>query len=231
MSEIDVILPTYNNDYFLDRAILNIVKQEFGDFTFIIVNDGSTDNTCNILDRWSGKDSRIKVVTNEKNNGLPSALNIGHSNGCSPFCTWISTDNVSYSNHLSLLYNCIISGQYDFVQGNYIIKDNGVSYNRITKDNKSSWGYGNLCPAFLYRRLVWETYKYDEEIECAEDLKFYLQAYLHPFKFGYVDKYLVDYYIHTNSLTTKVHKDLKEHNKKLQKIYDEVIAPHKNRKI
>ena len=46
-----------------------------------------------------------------------------------------------------------------------------------------TWGFGNLGPSFLYKRKVWETYHYDEDAMMIEDLKFYLQACCHPFKF------------------------------------------------
>lgn len=232
MSKIDVIMPTYNHDKFLDRAITNILSQDFIDFSFIIVNDGSTDNTSEILEKWKEKDNRIFIVNNISNKKLPYSLNVGHEYGKSPYCTWISDDNISYKNYLSSLYNCIIDNGYDFVQGNYVIIDKGTRSYRDPSKMHDNWGMGNLSPTFLYKREVWETYKYDENLPYVEDLKFYLQAYLHPFKFGHIDSCLVEYYIHGNSMTSEVHSSkftLEEHNKKIQKIYEEVIKPHHKR--
>jgi glycosyltransferase involved in cell wall biosynthesis len=231
MPAIDVIMPTYNHAMFLDRAISHIISQDFSDFSLIVVNDGSSDGTNEILETWSKRDNRISVIHNEINKKLPCSLNIGHAFGKSPYCTWVSDDNISYKHYLNSLYQCIISKDYDFVQGNYVVIDKGVKSYKNTSTMHDNWGMGNLSPTFLYKRMVWETYKYDENLPCVEDLKFYLQSYLHPFKFGHVNECLVEYYIHGASMTTGVHSNaltLEEHNKKIQKIYEEVIKPHQN---
>ena len=227
MSKIDVILPTYNQELFLDISIPAILNQEFKDFTFIIVNDGSKDNTIAKLMAYASCDNRIKVIDCEINRGLPAALNIGHEAGNSEYCTWISTDNISYPNYLLELYKKIEEG-FDFVQSFYFVKDkSGKKSFRDIRTFHDNWGYGNLTPSFLYKRGVWETYKYDENLQYVEDLKFYLQAFLHPFKFGFVEKTLVEYLCHSDSMTAKVHANLKEHDLRLNKIYEQVIKPHK----
>ena len=225
MAKIDVIMPTYNQSEFLLRAIPTILEQEFTDFEFFIVNDGSCDKTKSILDeKFSGKDGRLKIIHLEKNSGLPSALNIGHRAGNSEYCTWVSTDNISYKNQLKELYYCITRGNYDFVQSRwYSVKGDEKTPKNIL-NCKDNWGFGNLCPSFLYKRLVWETYKYDENMLCTEDLKFYLQAFLHPFKFGYSDEYLMEYYVQPNSLTS--HRNPKRSARSmLHEIYQTVVLP------
>ena len=144
MSKIDVIMPTYNQWEFLYGAIAHILAQTFGDFTFIIVNDGSVDKTSDILREYE-QIKRIKIVTNKRNKGLPASLNIGHAAGDSPYCTWISTDNNEYPVFLEQLYKTITEGGYDFVQGCYIVKSQTCtfSYNKPW-ENKSNWGYGCL---------------------------------------------------------------------------------------
>lgn len=222
MSKIDVIMPTYNQAYFLKAAIPSILNQEFQDFTLIIVNDGSKDNTIDELKKY--QDGRIKVISYEKNKGLPYALNYGHKNGDSPYCTWVSTDNISYKNHLAELLKVIEKDNYDFVQGKWIAKDGEKTYYQDIRKCNDNWGYANLSPCFLYKRKVWETYNYDENMLCAEDLKFYLQAFLHPFKFGYSDEFLMEYYMQPNSLTVRGNPNRK-HEDMLKEIYKTVILP------
>lgn len=227
MSKIDVIMPTYNQAYFLESAVPAILNQEFTDFTLIIVNDGSKDNTEEELKKYES-DSRVKVISYEKNKGLPSALNIGHSNGNSPYCTWVSTDNMSYKNHLKCLYECIENNDYDFVQGRWLAKFPTETHYQDIRMCTVNWGLANLGPCFLYKKKVWETNKYDENMLCAEDLKFYLQAFTHPFKFGYVEEYLLEYYIQPNSLTTRGNPN-RRHKDMLNEIYETVIKPYEKR--
>jgi glycosyltransferase involved in cell wall biosynthesis len=229
MSEIDIILPTYNQCYFLDRAIPPILDQEFRDFTLIIVNDGSTDGTYGKLhDSYEGRDPRIKIIDLKPNRGLPAALNVGHGEGNSPYCTWISTDNISYKNQFKVLYDFIKSDDYDFVQSRWYVKRGNETIPTTILNCKDNWGYANLCPSFLYKRIVWEKYHYDENMLCCEDLKFYLQAYIHPFKFGHTDEFLMEYYVQPNSLTFRGNPK-RGHREMLNEIYRTVIKPHEER--
>ena len=67
----------YNGDVFLVEAIESILAQTFSAFEFVIVDDASSDQTARILKRYAELDSRIRIITNEKNLGLTRSLNIG----------------------------------------------------------------------------------------------------------------------------------------------------------
>ena len=73
---VSVIMPVYNCAQYLREAIESILNQTFQDFEFIIINDGSTDNTPEILREYANKDSRIRVI-NQPNSGIVTALNRG----------------------------------------------------------------------------------------------------------------------------------------------------------
>ena len=73
--EISVIMSVYNGERYLREAIESILNQTFKDFEFIIIDDGSTDRTPEILREYAKKDERIKIITNPKNIGLTKSLN------------------------------------------------------------------------------------------------------------------------------------------------------------
>ena len=73
--KISVITAVFNGQKYLEESIKSILEQTFLDFEFIIVDDGSTDKTKEILKNWAKKDSRIKIITNLKNIGLTKSLN------------------------------------------------------------------------------------------------------------------------------------------------------------
>ncbi len=81
--KISIFLPIYNKEKYLKRSIGSIQKQSLKELEIIAVNDGSTDNSLNILQNLSQKDSRIKIVNNHKNRGLlySRAMGILNSNG------------------------------------------------------------------------------------------------------------------------------------------------------
>ncbi len=74
---ISVLLPVYNGEKYLAEAIESVLKQTHSDFEFLIINDGSTDNTAQIISKHAEKDSRIRLIENEKNLGLVETLNKG----------------------------------------------------------------------------------------------------------------------------------------------------------
>ena len=82
MTFLTVILPAYNTERYIDESILSIVRQSFGDFELLAIDDGSTDQTLEILRLYSVRDPRIKVVAHD-NWGMGHSLNhaIGLANG------------------------------------------------------------------------------------------------------------------------------------------------------
>jgi len=70
---VSVLMPVYNGERYLREAIDSILNQTFTDFEFIIINDGSTDNSLEIIQSYD--DSRIRIVNNETNIGLTKSLN------------------------------------------------------------------------------------------------------------------------------------------------------------
>ncbi len=89
---ISVVMPTYNDAKYLAPAIEDILNQTYANFELIIVNDGSTDNTSEVLETYSQKDDRIKIY-NKDNGGTGSALNFGFSKASGEFGTWVSSDD------------------------------------------------------------------------------------------------------------------------------------------
>src|SRR6056300_648297 len=73
--EISVIMSVYNHEKFLSHSIKSILNQTFKNVEFLIIDDGSTDNSYKILKRYESLDRRIKVFKNTKNIGLTRSLN------------------------------------------------------------------------------------------------------------------------------------------------------------
>ena len=74
---VTILMPVYNGQSYVDEAIASVVGQGFDDFEFVIVDDGSTDETPAILAKWAARDPRILVHRSPRNEGIPAALNRG----------------------------------------------------------------------------------------------------------------------------------------------------------
>ncbi|CAN5188047.1 glycosyltransferase [soil metagenome] len=92
---ISVILPAYNAEEFIAEAIISILKQSYSDFELIIINDGSTDTTTQIISSFSNE--RIVLVNHSVNKGLIASLNEGISISKGEYIARMDADDVSYS--------------------------------------------------------------------------------------------------------------------------------------
>jgi glycosyltransferase involved in cell wall biosynthesis len=99
---ISVIMSVYNGEKYLKESIESIIKQTYGDFEFIIINDGSTDQTKNIIQEYADKDSRIILIHQEKNTGLIDCLNLGLSLARGKYFARMDADDISLPNRFKI---------------------------------------------------------------------------------------------------------------------------------
>ena len=110
--EISIIVPVYNVEKYLKRCIDSILNQSFTDFELILVDDGSTDNSGEIIDEYAIKDERIKVIHKE-NGGLSSARNVGIEYSKGNYIAFVDSDDYINKNMYKILYkNAIKYNQY-----------------------------------------------------------------------------------------------------------------------
>jgi glycosyltransferase involved in cell wall biosynthesis len=93
--KVTVLMSVYNGEKYLQEAIDSILGQTFKDFEFLIINDGSTDNTAEILESYNNP--RIKIINNEKNIGLTKSLNKGLKLARGEYIARQDADDISLS--------------------------------------------------------------------------------------------------------------------------------------
>lgn len=91
MPEVSVIIPAYNAGRFLGEALESVLRQTFQDFEVIVVDDGSTDNTAEVVARFA--DSRTLYIYHEKNRGLPAARNTGICASMGKYVAFLDADD------------------------------------------------------------------------------------------------------------------------------------------
>lgn len=91
--KVTILMPVYNGEKYLVEAIESILNQTYKDFEFLIINDGSTDNTESIIRKYVGMDSRVKYLF-QKNGGQGKARNFGISISRGVFIAFIDSDDV-----------------------------------------------------------------------------------------------------------------------------------------
>lgn len=101
MPEISVLMSVFNAENYLGEAVQSILSQEFGDFEFVIVDDGSTDRSSSIL--RSFRDPRIKLIRQE-NRGLSTALNVGLRIAAGKYVARMDGDDISMPERFAFQY-------------------------------------------------------------------------------------------------------------------------------
>ena len=112
--EISVIIPVYNVEKYIKRCLDSVLAQSFKNWEAICVNDGSTDNSLSILNKYAIQDSRIKIIS-QKNMGLSMARNNGLAQACGKYICFLDSDDFIDKNFLINLYNEITKTKADVV--------------------------------------------------------------------------------------------------------------------
>ena len=108
---ISVIVPVYNTEKYLDRCIQSILSQTYIDFELLLINDGSTDSSAAICDKYAELDSRVRVF-HKDNSGVSSARNLGLDNAIGEWITFVDSDD--WIEHNS--FECLIeNGDSDLI--------------------------------------------------------------------------------------------------------------------
>ena len=110
---ISVVMSCYNAADSLERAVHSMLNQSFQNFEFIIIDDGSTDDTKVLLNDFAKRDSRIKLIINEQNIGLSASLNKGIRNARAQYVARMDADDECKPTRLSI--------QFEYLQKNPMI--------------------------------------------------------------------------------------------------------------
>lgn len=111
---ISVIIPVYNVEDYVEECIQSLLSQTYTNFEMIIVDDGSTDSSGDICDRYSQIDQRIKIIHKE-NSGPSSARNAGLDLVCGDYICFVDSDDTVKCNYLEKLLNTIVKYKADMV--------------------------------------------------------------------------------------------------------------------
>jgi len=99
-STVSVIMPVYNSAKYLEEAMESVLEQTFRDFEFIIVDDGSTDGSSDILQRYAKLDSRIRILSQE-NKGISASRNRAMENAAGKYIALMDSDDISLPDRLA----------------------------------------------------------------------------------------------------------------------------------
>lgn len=110
MDLVSIIVPVYNVEKYLDRCVNSLLNQSYKNIEIILVNDGSTDNSPNLCNKYADLDTRVRVI-NQKNQGTSIAKISGLTNSFGKYILFVDSDDYVPNNFVEVLYNLMI--EYD----------------------------------------------------------------------------------------------------------------------
>ena len=198
MCFISVIVPVYNSEKTLVRCVDSILSQTFSDFELLLINDGSTDTSGKICDRYALKDNRVHVF-HKKNGGVSSARNLGLDNAKGKWVTFCDSDDYVDNDWLSIFVKYCKDGIDLVVQPFNISNLNECKFFEGSRSDfiekfydLSIIGYtGNkvLLLSILDRYNI----RYNESFSFHEDEVFAYQYFLYIDKVIFTPKYAYHY--------------------------------------
>jgi len=131
--KISVIMSAYNAADHVQKSVRSILDQTFGDFEFIIIDDGSTDETPHILKKMAALDARIRIITHE-NKGLTKSLNIGIENAKGTLIARQDTDDYALPDRFKIQIK-------HFETHKDLLLLGGNAINEYADGSTGEWGY------------------------------------------------------------------------------------------
>jgi glycosyltransferase involved in cell wall biosynthesis len=214
--KVTVLMPLYNTAAYLEEAIQSILSQTYTDFEFIIINDGSTDNSKQIVEKF--QDSRIRIINNEQNIGIIATRNKGLHMAKGEYIANMDSDDISLPDR--------IDKQVKYLDSH---PDVAVIATKLVTINENGceigyWHEDNICttipqinktlpvincigqPTAMMRKEIIKSIGYNHFYLHNEDWGLWLDLLVARQTIAKLDEVLLKYRIHSTSTTVVANK-------------------------
>lgn len=149
-SLVTVIIPIYNVEDYLDKCLESVVSQTYSNLEIILINDGSTDGSNDIIEKWRKKDSRI-VAIYQKNQGLSAARNTGLNIAKGDWIAFVDSDDFVSKNYIQEMIQAAVGNTADLVICQ-INKTIGNSISSVTSSQKGIYNSQQFWNLFFGKK-------------------------------------------------------------------------------
>ncbi len=209
MSQVSVIIPTYNRVKLLNNSVASVLSQTYRDFELLVIDDCSTDNTSDFLSNIA--DKRVRCIKNTSNKGITATRNIALSNANGKYIAFLDDDDEwmpdKLEKQINLMENsskglgCIYTGCNLVDAEDNRFNQTTVPHYRIRILNELLLENFIITSSTLIKADCFETVgMFDESMPFAEDYDMWIRI-AQEFEFDFVRSPLVNYRIHRNSIS------------------------------
>lgn len=220
---ITVIIPTYNRVDFIEECINSVLTQTYSNLELLIIDDGSTDNTKNIVENIieTSRDPRIKYIYQE-NKGVAEARNTGIKNANGNLVAFLDSDDYWTKEKLEKQIKLIKTNDSDLVHTGFYIKDlNTITKSNLIKHNFDKRGLhfqllkGNfICTSsiLIKKECLDKVGFFDKTFSPCEDYDMWLRLSEKKYIFDYIEENLLYYREYSSDNISKNIKNLEKAN-------------------
>jgi len=227
ISEVSIVLPVYNAEKYLHECLYSIVKQTFSDFELLVIDDGSTDNSIDVIKRYS--DKRIRLIMNQHD--FVGSLNCGLKEANGKYIARMDADDIMFPHRLQTQFDFMESHLEIDVCGSYV-----ESFGDVQTIIKRPVKHEDIiCSMLLLNPLMHPTVMirnatlqqsgclYLKGYPCAEDYKLWTELASKGYKFANIPEPLIHYRISDQQVTRKSQNDMRASSEKIDFEYAESV--------
>lgn len=219
---ISIIVPIYNAEIYLDKCIKSILNQSYDNFELILVNDGSADNSANIVKKYMENDKRI-IYLNQKQSGVSAARNNGINNAHGDFITFIDADDMIEKDYLEYLLSLFSNRNIDVTLSTFPFKiKNDSKKNKQIMDDKVNEmsGIDATKEMLLYKIVISSWNKmfkteliknkkimFNENLSYGEGFEFVIKSFLASNRVAIGKRHIYDYRVDNKNSAMTVFKE------------------------
>lgn len=203
---ISVIMPAFNAEKYIGDSIKSILNQSFSNFEFIIINDGSTDQTGEIINSF--KDSRIIYIKNKINLNIVESLNLGIKYARGEYIARMDADDIADKFRIEKQLNYLQFNDLDIIGSNaYLFGDYRMRRLIQLPEKQFDLAYFFLLysplihPSILGKSICFKNFPYNKEFEFIEDLYLWFELIINNYRMGNYPEPLLNYRISPTQIT------------------------------
>lgn len=226
---ISVIMPVYNAEKYLDEAIQSILNQTFNNFEFIIINDGSTDKSLEIIEKYKKQDERIILISRE-NKGLIFSLNEGIEKSNGKYIARMDADDISLPERFKKQLSMIEKDNVDVCGSHYFIineESNFIDSSIVPIDQLDFLIYLAITTPFAHPSVIIrkdfliqnDIFYGTTDFKYAEDYALWILLWNKGAKFANVNDFLISYRIFSTSLSKKNKGKIRKDKTTISKLF------------
>lgn len=192
--KVSIVIPVYNGANYVEQAIESALAQTYNNLEILLVNDGSKDNTEEIIKKYDGKVKYLK----KENGGVSSALNLAIENMTGDYFSWLSHDDLYYPNKIEeemkiASKDSIIMSDFDLIDENSKVFSKAIlPHEIIEKNNELALlnGHINGITLLIPKEAFEKCGKFDETLRCTQDYDLWFTMMTNGYKFKHINKIL-----------------------------------------